>query len=132
MSKYDFTIESDKIIDKFQSQAKQIQQVSQLLKQTKKQLQLQSQHNRKKIVKKFVKKKIWQGSRGGLYYINVSGNRTYLSPTQCKQCKTKSGSLKNTQGCPPLINIRNCPQTKKQLHQKIKDLNKKIKDLNKK
>lgn len=72
-----------------------------------------------------LKKDVQQGKRGGLYYLNASNKKNYLTPAQCRKCVT--GNFGDS-GCPPPL-PKKCPLTKAQLRAKNKKLKKQIKQL---
>lgn len=124
---YQFKEQSNRIIKNIEEQAAEIKEVSRKIRRARK--LLRDRPKRPGVVFKKVK----QGTRGGLYYINKSGRRVYLNTGQCKRCvngrypgraKTEDDKITNSAlGCPPVRPVK-CQPTKAELKREIKRLRK--------
>ena len=128
MSFYD---KSEAIIENLEGRSREIKEVSQQIKRARKALQKKKRGVRPPSQP--VTKKIYQGTRGGLYYINKTNRRVYLNSGQCKRCVNGNYPVFNDKtgnrvlGCPPKKQPK-CPSSRKDLKREIKRLKKKIKD----
>lgn len=99
---------ADRIIDNMRQRSQDIKRVTKQLYS----LSASSQASRRKQVQ--------QGPRGGLYYVNAGGKKTYLTPGQCQRCK--KGTLPTaSSGCPPRSkSATQCQATRKQLKKTLR------------
>ena len=126
MEEYPFR-QVDDIVQNIENQSKDIKRVYRQIRQAhdvlkKYQSTQQKQQRIPKIARQ--RKQIYQGKRGGLYYLNRNGNKVYLTPSQCQKCV---GGVNKTLGCPPPRKTR-CPKTRAELKNEIGRLRKIIEE----
>jgi len=138
---YSFRKQSDDIIRNLDDRAQEIKEVSRQIKRAREILRSEEMRNKKErarpfpVPSKLVFKKVLQGKKGGLYYINRSGKRVYLNASQCKRCvagsypvRVKKADDRKTNavlGCPPTEPEKvKCRRSRGDLKRKIRELEK--------
>jgi hypothetical protein len=131
---YSFRRKSDEIIRNLDERTRDIRKASRQIKRAREILRKQRQ---KAPPSKIIFKKIHQGSKGGLYYLNKSGKRVYLTPSQCKRCvdgrypvKVRTPEDRQTNaalGCPPKRAVK-CQESRADLKREIRRLRKFIEE----
>lgn len=96
------------IIKNFERQSDEIERAIALVKESRAFLQSDPIHRRlmekpaRNPLEPVRDKIIYMGAKGGLYYYNRNGNKTYLNASQKRRC-LRGNLLNVARGCPPAI-----------------------------